>query len=304
MPDNIANDLPDTNTLALPGEVDNDSEQHEDAGESEVDNSNNDSRGSEEDGSRHDDDINELDLPDEDNVEERKKSLPKWLEKKISKKDREIAARAAESEALRVENQRLKEISESGKSHENMRNDYSEVPPKRDDFDDEDEYIDARFDYRERKKSYQQQINNDHQRMVEAENNFNKNLNKTVDKGSEKYNDFEEKVSILFTPQFPSNRAMAEAIFSGSHSEDISYFLATYPDHAIKIAQSNPIKAIEEITKIRMRFEAKNKVSVTKATSPVVPLKGGSSAGVVEGNPEKMSQQDFEDWYKRKVKSK
>jgi hypothetical protein len=252
----------------------------------------------------------ELPLPDPDEEEVgNKKSLPKWAEKRLSKKDREIALRAQEIENLRLENERLKSNTDRGYQREEYGSlddqfTASIQPPRREDFDDEDDYDDARADYRDRKKQIIAEREYHNNQMREAETRFRNNMTEAIDKGAEKYNDFEEKVAVLFSKEFPANRGMGEAIVLSPHKEDLLYFLGTYKDVAFKIANSNPVQAAKEIAKLEMRFEAKKKANISKAPSPVNPLKGGNSSGVVEKNPEKMGQEEFESWYRSKIKKK
>lgn len=240
----------------------------------------------EEDSREVENESDEFPLPE--TVEE-KSGLPKWAEKRLSKKDREIAELKYQIEQAQSANQ----------------SDYiAQAPaidtPKREDFDDEDSYIDARFAYNNKKNLLEHAAREDAKYVHEREMEFRNKWMNANEEGSKKYDDFEEKTEILNRRDFPPNRAMAEAIVDSKYQLDILYFLGTYPDEARKYANLNPIQAVKKIAELESRFAAKSRSkSTTKAPPPHVPLKGNKGmAG--EGDPNGMEQSDFEQWYKGK----
>lgn len=230
----------------------------------------------------------ELPLPEEPTEEKNK--LPKWAEKRLSKKDQRIAE-------LEME---IQHKSQAQNQPQFQSPELNIQAPKREDFENEDDYIDARFAYNNKKSFLESKAIEDQKQFLQKEVEFRKNWTSSFEEGSARYEDFEDKTSILNHPSFPPNRAMAEAIVDSEHKLDILYFLGTYPDEARKYAAMNPIQAVKKIAQLEARFAEKRKSNkITKAPPPPIPLKGNKGMAS-EGDPNKMGQTDFEDWYRSK----
>ena len=232
-------------------------------------------------------DGDELPLPD-DLVDEKSK-LPKWAEKRLSKKDREIAE-------LKY---KINQVTTTMNVPVVMPQ--SDVqPPKREDFQNEEDFIDARIEYKNNINNMKARAMEEQKNIAHHENNFRHKWTNAFEEGTTKYEDFEDRAAILNDPSFPPNRAMAEAIVDSDYKLDILYFLGTYPDEARKYANLNPIQAVKKIAALEARFAEKSKSkAVSKAPPPPVPIKGNKGmAG--EGDPNTMDQNDFETWYQQK----
>lgn len=230
----------------------------------------------------------ELPLPD-DTIDEKSK-LPKWAEKRLSKKDREIAELKYKIDSVTA-NINTPIVMPQAEM----------PPPKREDFQNEEDFIDARIEYKNNINVMKAKAIEDQKNIAYHENNFRQKWSSAFEEGGTKYEDFEDRVAILNDRSFPPNRAMAEAIVDSDYKTDILYFLGTYPDEARKYANLNPIQAVKKIAALEARFAEKGKSkTVSKAPPPPVPIKGNKGmAG--EGDPNKMDDQnDFEAWYKAK----
>jgi hypothetical protein len=215
------------------------------------------------------------DLPLPDPLKENRKDMPKWVEKKLSKRDRDIQIKEQEIALLR---QQIA-AAQQGQSSQPLQ--AQVAPPKREDFTNEDDYLDARLDYREKARTQQRQLEHQHQSLYQAEMTFQHKLKNTLDSGSEKYDDFEDVVQPLFSPSFPPNRAMAEAIVDSEHKSDILYFLAKYQEKALEIAKLSPVQAVKKIAEIEARFHArKTQGKTSQAPAPMERIKTNSSAPV------------------------
>lgn len=235
--------------------------------------------------------IDELPLPGEDDDKSSKKSdLPKWAKKRLEKKEREIAEREAELE-------RMREASESRQYQQFQQQDLK--APRREDFDSDEEFVDARYAYNQQKSAQEYSHHRRQQEMIESENKFMKRLKDAVDEAEKKYDDFDGNSSHLFQKNFPANRAMAESILDSDFSSDILKFLDQYPDHARKIAELNPVKAVKEIARLEARFVEKKKRNVTKSAKPLTPLNSNKTNSTSD-DPNKMDPETFNKWYKAK----
>jgi hypothetical protein len=233
--------------------------------------------------------LDELPLP-ETNADN-KKELPKYVKNKLEKKDREITAKEAEIAVLREQIQRQGAPNQAPVFNPNI------APPKRDDFQNEDDYIDARIEYKQKLEYLKHQTASQQQQAMNAELSFGQKLKEAQDAGSDSYEDFEEVVKPLFSAGFPCNRAMAEAILDSPYKHDIFYFLGKNIDKAREIAQLNPVQAIKKIADIDARFQArKAQAATSKAPAPITSIKTNNASALLDINKvaQTGSQRDFE----------
>lgn len=234
--------------------------------------------------------LEELPLPEENKS---KKELPKYAKKKLEKKERELQAKEAEIALLR---QQIEQRQQQGHPTQSSFNP-NIAPPKREDFQNEDDYIDARFEYKQKLEQIKHQTVSQQQAAINAEMAFTKKLKEAQDAGSENYEDFEEVIQPLFSPGFPGNRAMAEAIVDSPHNHDILYFLGKYPEKAREIALLNPVQAVKRIAEIETRFQArKAQAQTSKAPAPIASIKTNNASPLldIEKVAKTGSQRDFE----------
>lgn len=240
--------------------------------------------------------LEELPLPGDEAPDT--KTLPKWVAKKLSRKDQELQQKAHETEMYKAELARVQAQS----TYVPQANQWVDPElPKRESYGDEGQYISAVVAHTNRREQEKAQIIAQQQGMQNAENSFQERYREAQNLGAEKYEDFEEKVAVLNTDAFPRNRAMAEAIVDSAYKSDILYFLASNVEEARNIALLNPVQAVKKIAAIEARFEARKKTSASKAPPPIESLKTNSVKGStidnleqLVKNSEKMSQAEFE----------
>jgi hypothetical protein len=238
--------------------------------------------------------LDELPLPGDEEKSEVEKDIPKWVEKKLSKKDKLLAQKEAEIAQVKAEAERLAQQMQQQRMQAPIP---VEQAPQRENYNSDLEYQVAIADYAQEiklQKIHQTQAEETHKQIQE---NFKKRLDETNNKGTEKYEDYEDVTDALFKPGFPSNRAMCEAILDSDHASDIMYFLGKYKDKAKEIALMNPIKAIKKIAEIDARFKERKKSNITKAPRMLGEERGQAKAGTW-GDPSKMNMDDFQQWYK------
>lgn len=140
---------------------------------------------------------------------------------------------------------------------------------------DPEKYADAKAEYaktqalKERDtKQRTESVRQEHQRLTAT-------WEERVERGSDKYDDFEEKVGRV-QPGMP----FTDAIIECENAEDVAYYLGTNPSEAHRILQLNPRSQIREIGKLEAKLLATPPKPKTpsKAPAPVAPLAGTSPA--------------------------
>lgn len=247
--------------------------------------------------------IDEIPLPGDEKEEPKKKELPKWVEKKMARVNRELAAKEAELAAYRTA-----QITQAAQV---APTEISQGAPVREAFENEADYITAVIDHRDMVKAQSQQKAMEQQAFIAANEKFKQKLDAVKEKGDEIYEGFTDKVDAMFHGKdFPPNRAMAEAIVESPYGVEISNFLASNLPQALKIAQMNPINAVKELTKLEMRFDAqKNRVKKSSAPPPITPVNSNSpksAMGTALSDLDRIakggSQRDFEAAFKKMKK--
>lgn len=208
-----------------------------------------------------------------------KEKLPKWMNNKLSKAERELQQRENE---LRLTQEKLARF-EQGQAGQapvvpHQLNPLNEAPPKKENFANEEDFIDARIEYKKRADNFVQQAQTQQQAMMQAELSFHNKMKDALNVGTESYDDFDDIVKPLFSAGFPGNRAMAEAIVDSPYKHDMLYFLGKYTDKAREIALSHPVQAIKKIAELEVRFKARDKQVVkNKSPEPPEPVKTNSA---------------------------
>lgn len=243
----------------------------------------------------------DLPLPDEDEALSDKDKNKDFI---IKRKEKQLARKAQEAAELRAQLEQVSQQRQAVSVHDGQKN-----APKREDFDSEDDWLDARLSHREYSRDqeikaarYQQFVHDQQKKDKDA-------YDKMQENGATKYADFEDVISPIMdnNGDFPTNEALAKAIFHSDYGDDILYFFGKNYDHAKKIAQMNPIDSIKEVARLEARF--KEKRSAKKITKndhqPMQNIKGGGTTPVVTtGKMEGMSQKDFEAFYEKNFKKK
>ncbi|CAB4202094.1 hypothetical protein UFOVP1361_57 [uncultured Caudovirales phage] len=240
-----------------------------------------------EDDNYEDKDISEIPLPE---VKTKTKS-DHIKNRLLLKKEKELAKERAEKENL------LRIIqSQNQNSPAQQQNNFDIKKPNKNDFEDEDDYIDARIEYANAIKHAQYEQNNRLQQSNALKMKVVQKFDDMNARGAEKYEDYEELVEPIYssTGGFPENEGMAIAIFNSEYDVDINYFLAKNMTHARSIAKLPPMQAQKKIWEIEKRFADLKKKPVAKAGVRIIePI--STSASHHTQDISKMSQKQIDD---------
>lgn len=209
-------------------------------------------------------DINELPLP-----ESRPKSKDHYIKNRIlKKKEKELEAERREKEELL----RMLQQKNSQQGQYQQPQQGNESPPLRSQYENEDDYIDARTQYNldmRDKKARELQAK---QHTENLKRSVAKKFEDMNDRGSRKYEDYEEVIAPMYDQHgdFPTNEAMAAAIWNSEYDVDLNYFLASNLNHARKIAELPPLQAQKKIWEIEQRFAKSGKGKSVKPKAKVI----------------------------------
>jgi predicted phage tail protein len=140
------------------------------------------------------------------------------------------------------------------------------VPPERESFRDDDEYLQAQIEHLAEKKAAEKLA--ERERAQESERRSESFLEK-AEKASERYADFQ---SVVGNPALSINDSMAEFIAESDLGADVAYFLGKNPMKAAQIAQMSPVKAARELLLIETEIASKPKANPSKAPEPINPV--------------------------------
>lgn len=183
--------------------------------------------------------------PAEDHILARKE---RQLEREQKQKRALIEQHHAEVERLRQENEEASKrlFIESVKSIQ---------APIRENFENDEDFIDARLDFRMAKNAAER-IRQEEQAHVAKSNEIRgERLSKAVEKGQDKYHDFDDVVSHLGNKGVLTNKTLVDGVLDSDYSADVFYILGKYPHLREQLNGMEPIKAIKELAKLEQRFE-------------------------------------------------
>lgn len=164
-------------------------------------------------------------------------------------------------------------------------------PPRRENFSDVDEYLEARADYAvaEKLKGIEHQVAQ--RRQQESDQALEATWRDRQAAAQTKYEDYEE---VTQAKDLKISPAMAEAIKTSDVGHEVAYFLGKNPAEAARIfALGSAAAQGRELGKIETRMSSGTAKPVSKASAPIDPISGGKS-GV--GDPAKMSMDEYAAW--------
>ena len=223
--------------------------------------------------------------PSEDNAAEIEQEAPAEEEKQAETEDTQTETKSQRRRRLRREREekqadRLKFLEAENKRLEKRLGGIKE--PDRRNYSNESEYLADRAAYnvrRETAQEDQQRLSTDFEttRAEEAQA-FNDALMDFGAEGSEKYNDFTEKVSRPVEQGGPAiTTVMTEALFETDHGVDIAYYLAQHPKESLQIAQMSPIAQVRKIYELEGKVSKANAPAKSAAPPPVKTVKSGKA---------------------------
>lgn len=167
--------------------------------------------------------------------------------------------------------------------------------PAQEDFDDYNDYVDALTDYKTDVKIQQWRRDEEQKAQSATAQAKEAKLQEGINKGYEKYEDFED---IAMDPAVPITPMITEILAESDMPADIAYYLGKNRPEAVKISRMTPIAAAREIARIEAKLsdESPHGPTPTKKTTtappPINPV-GSSSTGPAKPL-EEMSQKEYE----------
>lgn len=243
--------------------------------------------------------------------------LPKSVQRRFDKltkirrsQERELAYKEQQIQQLEERLARLEE-GVSGKPVKNAADDDDEdmlnadfERPDRDDYDLEEEYIEALTDYKVKKvMAPQLKRLEDEEKEKRARQEIDAHfdgLDEVLADGEEKYEDFTKAV----TGNFPLSKEAVYAILETDAPADILYYISQNRDVADRLAEMTERSMLRELGKIEQEVlsketkpikqpTAEKKAAVSKAPEPIRPIKTES---VGHFDPNKASMKEYRKW--------
>ena len=148
-----------------------------------------------------------------------------------------------------------------------------EEPPKPENFQNLNEYIDAAVEFKLRQSNPGQHVQRETSSQDGAE--FEAARDDLVSEGTEKYEDFAE----ILEGGRSISKIMANAILESDNRVDVAHFIATNHKEAARISKLSPVRQVAEITRLDDKFSAKPipPKKPSAAPAPVEPVGGIAS---------------------------
>ncbi len=174
----------------------------------------------------------------------------------------------------------------------------SKGPPKAEQFESYEEYIEAVTDYKveQRLQGVQKESQEQHEARIaqERQANLARQVAPKLQKALEKYDDFEEVAATYhWTP------AMEAAIMGSEALDDIAYYLGQNRTELQRIYSLSPDQQFRAIVALEGKLSAAP--AVTKAPAPIVPTGGKSSFNKA---PTDMSYDEFAEFRRKRLAKK
>ena len=187
----------------------------------------------------------------------------------------------------------------------------SQIPsadkPKRDDFEDDEEFLEALTDWKVESKLkthsevVTKKIGEDAEKQAATE--IEQELEEISEKGQDKYEDYS---TVVFDKDLVLTQGMVETALLTDIAEDILYYLGKNPDISAAIGEMPALKAAKEIGKIEARLVAEKKKPDEKKADPPAPAKKLTqtpepidpvrSTGAIDKDPSQMSAKEYRAW--------
>lgn len=165
----------------------------------------------------------------------------------------------------------------------------SDDGPKREDFDDYEQYIEARSEYVADKKIAEREA----KREQEARQ---KSWTQRVKEAAKEIPDIED---ILRNSDAPLTPAMSDAIMDSDIGPKLAHYLDQNPDEAQRIADLKPVAQVKELTKLEDKLKAPpSPKPASNAPEPITPV--GQKASAASDEPS--DKDDINAWMKKREK--
>lgn len=210
---------------------------------------------------------------EENKQEERKKTFTQeevdvLIQKRLLKKEREVFRNIQRQQAEEARRARI------------------EQEPRREQFNDDDAYLEAKLEQLAEKKAIEKIQHLERQREQEKSSEA---FLERAEKAAEKYADFHEVVA---DPKLRINDSMVEFISESDVGHEVAYYLGKHPEVAAKIADMSPMKAARELSKIESEVGSKSIVKTSSAPAPITPI---GNRGSAQTSLEKLSFAEYKE---------
>jgi hypothetical protein len=174
--------------------------------------------------------------------------------------------------------------------------------PNSEDFETEAEYLEALTDWKVEQKLKSLSAQGEgilkkqetEKKIEDAEKPYD-TLDQFIDKGREKYADFDALV--LQDKSFPLTDVMVDAVLDLETPHEVLYYLGKHHDESAEIAKMTIPKMAIALAKIDAKINAPAPKTiikhVSKAPEPITPIEAN---GVIDVNPEKMTPKEYRAW--------
>ena len=193
-----------------------------------------------------------------------------------------------EKNQFKTENQQLKETIQRLTGVEKQPETVQDVGPKRAQYQSDEAFIDARYQWNESVKSTRTRQQQEDQRKAEASNKYASEL----EKAEKKYNNF--RPALESVQDIPLSETLRMAIMTDENAGDLTHALATNRAELERISRLTDYEAVREIGRLSARIPGSkgqpNKMS--GMPSPINPV-GSGSPNTKRSFDEKMDQSTF-----------
>lgn len=156
----------------------------------------------------------------------------------------------------------------------------SDGPPKREDFESLEDYLEAKADWKvEQKLSEAERRRQEAEAVREAENRqrqYTETWEQRASKAAETYPDFDEVVTR--NEDLPITPVMAQAIQGAENGTDVAYHLGKNPKEAARIASLDPVLQVYELGRLSTALQKPAEKPVSQAAPPIEPVRSGRSS--------------------------
>lgn len=165
-------------------------------------------------------------------------------------------------------------------------------PPKREQFETYEQYLDAKSDYRTAEAVQIIEQKAIQARQQEAAQRRDSDWQSKLQKTASEIEDFAD---VVYADNLPISQAMVTAMQDSDLGPQIAYHLGKNPSDAQRISQLSPAAQVREIGKIERDLELKKAAPAKKASGAPPPIEPvGSSKGGLNGSADSMTQAEYE----------
>jgi hypothetical protein len=213
--------------------------------------------------------------------------------------DRQKAARIAAETEARLLREQLDRVAKSPV--------VTEKEPTREQFENYEDYIQARAEWRAEKKAEElvekrfREQGDTERRAKETQHtqNIGNQWTKREEAYSEANPDYEDLVVPFVQDELQQvDQTARRAIVESDLGPNILHYLAKHPEEAERIAELSPIRQVAEIGKIEVIVSKPQPKKASNAPEPISPV--GAKAKV-DIDPSEMDQAQFNEWRRKRI---